>query len=241
MADSALIVGVVVLITLNFVALIAVYAARYRKVPPNHAMVLFGRRYAGESGLYVWMSGGKFILPIVESYTLISLSPVDLALRLDRVRRDARGATPADAMVEVRATVRIPPDKVEIEKAARNFARGREFMAAGRNEAAKAALEAEEAMKRTVSSLMERLVRDVLGKLPGDTPDGEVADALAEAARPDVAGLGVDLVSVSVVCGMEDGRSGEPDRLGTPWAADVERLDARLRKIEERLGLTPPA
>jgi len=241
MVDYVAIVGVVVLIVLVNVALIMVYAARYKKVPPNHAMVLFGRRYEGGSGMYVWMSGGKFIQPIVESYALLSLAPVEVGLHLDNVRQDAKGPSPRDVEVEVRATVEIPAVKEEIEKAARHFVRGKEFMAQHRSQEAEAVRKAEEEMKRTVSALLERHARGVVARVSAVTPEVEVADAVTSAAKPDLAGLGVRLVSLVAI--LQPGRGSPHDRgvAGRDMAGELQRIDARLRRIEEKLGLTPPA
>ena len=245
MVNWASIVGVVVVIVLVTVALIAVYAMRYKKVPPNHAMVLFGRRYGPSSesgsGMYVWMSGGKFILPIVESYALLSLAPIEIGLHVGRVRLDVKGALPRDVGVDVKATMRVPPEKEEIEKAARHFLQGREFMPVRRSDEAETLRKTEEAMKGTVSAVLERHARSVVARLPADTPEAEIADAVSAAAAPDLATLGVRLVSLVTALTP----AGEPRQdvgsAGGDLAAELQRVENRLRRIEERLGLTPPA
>src|SRR3972149_37201 len=73
MVERDLIVGGSVLIALIFVAIVAVYANRYKKVPPDAAMILYGREYAKGRGYEVWTGGGKFIIPIVESYRFLPL------------------------------------------------------------------------------------------------------------------------------------------------------------------------
>ena len=234
------IVGVVVLIVLFNVSLIAVYAARYKKVPPNHAMILFGRRYERDSGMYVLMSGGKFILPIVESYALLSLAPVAVDLSLDRVRQDANGASRRDVRVEVRATVEIPADKEEIAKAARRFLDGRQFMPMHGSDEAAAVRKAEEEMKRTVSAVLEKHTRVVVARAPAGTPEVEIADAVTAAVTPDLAGIGVRFVSLVIVVQPEGGSSPGHGGAGRELAGELQRIDARLRRIEERLGLTPP-
>src|SRR3989304_8474624 len=73
MVELELIVGVSVLIALIFVAIVAVYASRYKKVPPDAAMILYGREYAKGRGYEVWTGGGKVIIPIGESYRFLPL------------------------------------------------------------------------------------------------------------------------------------------------------------------------
>jgi len=237
--DYVLIVGVVVLIVLINVSLIMVYAARYKKVPPNHAMVLFGRQYARDSGMHVWMSGGKFIQPIVESYALLSLAPVAVDLGLDRVRQDAKGASQRDVRVEVRAMVEVPADKEEVTKAARRFLSGRQFMSMHGSDEAEAVRKAEEEMKRTVSAVLEKDTRVVVARAPADTPEVEIADAVTTATTPDLADLGVRLVSLVIVVQPKGGSPPGNGRAGRDLAEEVQQLDVRLRRIEERLG--PPA
>lgn len=241
MVDYLLIVGVVVLIVIQFVALIAVYTMRYKKVPPNHAMILFGRRYEHDSGMYVLMSGGKFILPTVESYALLSLAPVAVDLSLDRVRQDAKGKSQRDVRVEVRAMVEIPADKGEITKAARRFLRGKQFMSMHASDEAEAVRKAEEEMRRTVSAVLEKCTRVVVARAPADTPEVDIADAVTTAATPDLADLGVRFVSLVIVVQPKGGPSPGQGSAGRDFAGELQRLDARVRRIEERLGPPTPS
>src|SRR5256712_10416553 len=56
-----------------FLALV-VYASRYKKVPPDKAMVVYGRKVKeGHVGYQVITGGGKFIVPIVEAYEFLPL------------------------------------------------------------------------------------------------------------------------------------------------------------------------
>jgi uncharacterized membrane protein YqiK len=62
---------------IGVIAIVAIYAAKYKKVPPNMAMVVYGRRTRdpGMVGYQVITGGGKFIVPIIESYDLM---PIDV-------------------------------------------------------------------------------------------------------------------------------------------------------------------
>ena len=68
---SFVILGIVIVIF----AAILLYASRYKKVPPNMAMVVFGRKQKGRGGRgYQVLSGGaKLIIPIVESVVWLRL------------------------------------------------------------------------------------------------------------------------------------------------------------------------
>src|SRR5207249_2570395 len=70
------ILGFVILAIVGVVfGTVLAYASRYKKVPPNMAMVVYGRRQKGMGGRgYQVKSGGaKFIVPIFESVEWLSL------------------------------------------------------------------------------------------------------------------------------------------------------------------------
>ena len=72
-SETTVIVTVIFLFALMSVLL--VYAARYKKVPPDKAMVVYGRgmKPGVKIGYRVISGGGKFILPIVEAYEFLPL------------------------------------------------------------------------------------------------------------------------------------------------------------------------
>lgn len=115
--DELVLVVVAVLAVLNIVGLTAVYAMRYKRVRPNQAMVVYGRRF-GTKGFMVYTSGGKFIVPILESFMFLSLEPFPIDLRLEDV--SLRSGTTGARFVRVRAagTARISPDPKALERAA---------------------------------------------------------------------------------------------------------------------------
>ncbi len=241
MVDSALIVANGILIALVMVALIAVYAARYKKVPPNHAMVLYGRRYGPhpDGGMCVWTGGGKFITPIVESYALLSLEPQDLDLRADRVRQDAKGVSPRDVDVGVRASVKIGSAKGEIEKAARLFLHRGDFLPSGRRDDAQGVRETREAMARAASGILEKHARAIVTMSAVDRTEAEISDAVSAAAETDLLAMGVRVVVLNATLAPSGGPGGSSPSLAANAAADLRRIDARLRRVEEKLGLAP--
>ena len=74
MANEGIIVGIIIFV-LVVVSLVAIFAARYKKVPPDKAMVVYGRRIKkeGQIGYQVISGGGKFIIPIIESFEYLPL------------------------------------------------------------------------------------------------------------------------------------------------------------------------
>jgi len=64
----------IVMVVVAMTAPILIYATRYKKVPPDKAMVVFGRQMPGGRGYVVVSGGGKFIIPIIESYEMLDLS-----------------------------------------------------------------------------------------------------------------------------------------------------------------------
>lgn len=175
--DYAVILGVVVLIVLQTVALVAVYAARYKRVPPNQAMVLYGRRYQGGKGFEVWTGGGKFILPIVESYVLISLEPFRTDLLLDGVIANARDPTPALLQVSVDAVSRVSDDPDALKKSAGMLIH-----------------KPPEEIKEIVARTLEGHVRGVIASATTTTPDPvSVTDEVLTGARSDLSAMGIEV------------------------------------------------
>lgn len=73
MSDQTVVIGILILV-LAIAAQVAIYAMQYKKVPPNAAMVVYGRRTRmGGPGYMVISGGGKFIVPVIERYELLPL------------------------------------------------------------------------------------------------------------------------------------------------------------------------
>ncbi len=72
----------IVMICMVF-ALLIVYIMRYKKIPPNKVMLVFGRRMADGSDMMILSSGGKFIMPIFETHTFLDLEvrTIDMNLK----------------------------------------------------------------------------------------------------------------------------------------------------------------
>src|SRR3989454_9838309 len=67
-----------------------VYSRRYVKVPPNQAYVVYGGRRGGSEGFRVVTGRGLFLRPIVDSYKVLSLEPVQVVVGWDLLTKDRR-------------------------------------------------------------------------------------------------------------------------------------------------------
>ena len=84
-----------------------VFATRYKKVPPNKAMVVFGHRFQGNKGMMIYTGGGRFIQPIIESVGWLDLETRPLNIEVRGVK------TKDDIMVDVEIAAQIQIDSQE--------------------------------------------------------------------------------------------------------------------------------
>lgn len=101
---NASVVIVMLVLFMSLFAVLAVYATRYKKVPPDKAMVVYGRKMHPRSniGYQVLSGGGKFILPIIENTDMLDLGVKEVVLELDNVRTD-----PYEGSVPVRVKLTV--------------------------------------------------------------------------------------------------------------------------------------
>jgi len=69
---------------------IAIYAKRYVKVPPNQAFVVYGGKAGAADGFRVITARGLFLRPILDSYKVLSLEPVQVVVEWDLLAKDGR-------------------------------------------------------------------------------------------------------------------------------------------------------
>ncbi len=109
-------VGVaIVLFFIGLGAALLVYSRWYVKVPPNQAFVVYGGRYAGGSGFRVITGRGLFLRPILDSYKVLSLEPVQVVVEWDLLTKDGR-----EVRVEVLCNVLVGRAKEMLERAAQH-------------------------------------------------------------------------------------------------------------------------
>lgn len=102
-------------ILVELVIFIVVWLKRYRKVPPNAALIVSGR--GPRESTRVVTSGGSFIWPVFEEAHELSLEIIPVALRSRQVVLPSGGRTD----VEAEAQVKVGSDRRKILSAAERF------------------------------------------------------------------------------------------------------------------------
>ena len=75
----ATVIGVVILVFV--VASIMIYASRFKRCPSDMILVVYGRVGKGQSALCIH-GGGKFVMPLIQDYAFISLTPMTIGIPL---------------------------------------------------------------------------------------------------------------------------------------------------------------
>ena len=80
---NPVVVVVVLVLSLALLGVFWVLAKRYRKVPPNEVLVVYGRKTSEGRGYRVVAGGAAFIIPLLEEYSTISLNLIQIPLRIE--------------------------------------------------------------------------------------------------------------------------------------------------------------
>lgn len=205
------ILGVVV----AFVLLILAVARRYRKVGPNHVMIISGlRRTLGDgetTGFRIRKGGGAFIWPLVERVDLLSLEVMTLDIQTPEIYTKPGVPLRVDGV----AQVKIKGDEISIRTAAEQFL-------------SKSVEEIEAVAMQTV----EGHLRAIIGTLTVEEiyrNRDQFAASVQEVAVSDMANMGLEIVSFT----LKDIRDshGYLEALGKPKTAEVKR-DALIAQAE---------
>ncbi|MCK5310216.1 MAG: flotillin family protein [Thermoplasmata archaeon] len=108
----------VTLIVVGTIIALLIYASRYKKVPPNKAMVVYGRRTADGLGYMVITGGGTFVVPIIEKYEFMDMGPYSIDLELNNLPTKIMGTK---VRVKGSSTIVISHDKKKLYAAAEHF------------------------------------------------------------------------------------------------------------------------
>jgi len=187
MADSeVLLVMVGVLAALSVLGLIGAYAARYKRVPSNQAMIVYGRTF-GPKGFRVLTRGGKFIVPILESFVFLSLEPFEVDLDLGNV--SLRSASPGAGVVRVRATgtARISPDSRDLDRAASSILN-----------------KTPDQIRALAQSILQDHIRRTFGAAAFSPSYPAITEVIRTGAQADLNEFGVRLVSFSLTVRPEE-------------------------------------
>ena len=118
--DSEIVIGMMVLTCAIFVmAVIIMYKLNYKRVPPNKAMVVFGRPIGprGEKGYNILTGGGKFLMPIVEEVAYLPLDVRNLSFQLKNLKTNVQKKG-SKINIDAAATIKIASDPVSLNTAA---------------------------------------------------------------------------------------------------------------------------
>ncbi|HKZ23972.1 MAG TPA: SPFH domain-containing protein [Thermoplasmata archaeon] len=207
--------GIVVIVLVAGIAIaVAIAASRYKKVPPNMAMVVYGKRQRAANGRgYKVISGGaKVIIPVLESVQWLRLDVRTLDLVVNDIVTDVERSG-AKINIKAVAQVKVSSDEATLNTAAENLL-GKTDMAV--NEIALKTLEGH--------------VRGVCATLTVEEVNSDrdaIASKILGMAGNDLKNMGIDIRSF-VIKEIEDAQ-GYLDALGVKRTEEVKR-DARMGK-----------
>lgn len=203
-------------IAVAFILAIYAVARRYKKVGPNMAMVISGRRYKIKGtedavGFRIRRGGGAFILPLVEKVDLLSLE----IMTLDITTPEVYTKPGVPIIVDGVAQVKIGGDEQSIRTAAE------QFLGKTPDQIKDIALQTVEGHLRAIIGTMS--VEDIYKNRD------QFASSVQEVAVSDLANMGIKIVSFT----MKDIRDshGYLEALGKPRTAEVKR-DAIIAQAE---------
>lgn len=203
--------GVGIVIGFLFFAVIFFYSWRYKKVGPNQAIIIFGRK--GGSGPRVCKGGGSIVWPIVERGEVISLELMTIDVTTEKIYT----ATGVSINVEATAQVKVHGDEVSIKTAAERFL----------------SMPTHQIMD-VARQTLEGHLRAIVGTLTVEQiyKDRDAfASKVQEVATGDLANMGLAIDSFTLRDIQDE--EGYLDALGKPRTAQVKR-DAIIAEAEAK-------
>jgi len=209
-------IGLVVII----IIFALVYASRYKKVGPNHVLIIYGRRHkirdaqgrVSSVGYRIVKGGGAFVWPIIEQYQILSLEILTIDVKTPEAVYTVMGV-PVE--VDGVAQIKIRGDENSIRTSAE------QFLSKDRREIMSVALQTLEGHLRAMLGTMT--VEEIYKNRD------RFAQEVQETAARDMANMGLQIVSFTI----RDIRDNEGylDALGKPRTAEVKR-DAIIAQAE---------
>ncbi len=178
---------------------IGIFAHRYKRVPPDQAMVVYGQKRGDRGFTVISPGGGKFILPVKESYKLLSLAPRPLSFKVLRVSDSDK------VLVDVllRAEYKISAERTKLDLAA-------QYLLSRTTEST------DQMVKETLAARL-RAVCSALGAADVARNREEIARKVREASESDLGEFGLEIVHLLVVDVLEGAsRADSPDRFEPP-------------------------
>lgn len=194
------------------ILLFMIYAARYRKAPPNTALIVYGKR-----GFKCVYGGGIFVWPVIEQVSKLSLE----VMTLDVTTPEVYTSLGVPIMVDGVAQVKIDGTEEMIRTAAEQF------------------LDKSPAQVMNVAlQTVEGHLRAILGTMTVEEAYSNrdaFAQRVQEVAASDLANMGLRIVSFTIR-DIRD-KQGYLEALGKPRIAQVKR-DATIGEAEAERDAT---
>lgn len=175
-------IGICVVAMISATICIIYFASRYKKVPPDHAMIVYGQKSKGKA-YDIITGGGRIIWPVVEDYAFLDLSSRNLKLVVEEGVIGKK-----DERIRVKATTSL------------NIGIGKDnkmLMVASENLLHKTHAEVNEIATTMVEGQMRKVMRD--------TPYKELKKNLTEVEKiikreslKDLRKVGIELFSFSI-------------------------------------------
>ncbi len=217
--DSVMLAFVFFIVPIVFLLLVLAVAKRYKKVGPNFAMVISGRKHRMKtadgrtdlSGYRIRQGGGAFVFPLLERVDVLSLE----VMTLDITTPEVYTKPGVPIVVDGVAQVKIRGDETSIRTAAEQFL-GKTV----------------EQIKTVALQTVEGHLRAIIGTLSVEEiyrNRDQFASSVQEVAVSDMANMGLQIVSFT----LKDIRDshGYLEALGRPRTAEVKR-DAIIAQAE---------
>jgi flotillin len=191
---------------------VVLYARRYKKVPPDKAMVVYGRRQVGKKGYQVISGGAKFIWPIVESYEFLPLDVRTLDVNVNDIVTDV-ARSGAKVNIKTVAQVKVSSDRATMDTAAEHLLH-------------KSDSEINEIAMKTLEGHVRGVCATLTVELINSDRDA-ISSQIQTMAAADLKNMGIEIRSF-VIRDLED-EHGYLDALGVKKTEEVKR-DARIGK-----------
>ncbi|MFQ5909204.1 MAG: flotillin family protein [Thermoplasmata archaeon] len=193
---------------------IILYAWRYKKVPPDKAMVVYGKRQIGKKGYQVISGGAKFIMPIIESYEFLPLDVRTLDVNVNDIVTDV-ARSGAKVNIKTVAQVKISSDPATLNTAAEHLLHKRDS-------------EINEIAMKTLEGHVRGVCATLTVELINSDRDA-ISSQIQTMAAADLKNMGIEIRSF-VIRDLEDVH-GYLDALGVKKTEEVKR-DARIGKAK---------
>lgn len=201
----------VVMFFLVVLILIGIYAARYQKVPPDKAMVVYGRKVKkGARGYQVVSGGGKFILPVVQGFDFLPLDVRTLEIVVTDIVTDVK-TSGAKMNIKAVTQVKIASDMDSLYTASEQLLH-------------KTDPEINEIAQKTLEGHVRGICATMTIEAINSDRDAVASHVQSQAAK-DLRNMGIEIRSF-VIKEIED-QYGYLDALGRKRTAEVKR-DARI-------------